>query len=197
MLLSSLLLGGCFLAYFPLLMLAPLQPLIMLGAKLAARYGPLLLLLVETNQQLPNECPTMIAMQPAEITEKTRLNGIEDQIVYEVENNKNLKAVILVESKIMTVEWLAEQIRTAFNNDCSIRAVFVNSKSYGKNKKLSLTTISKIKNAGVELCVTEGLAEKAVGENIIVKRIPVPANNLPFNNGAAYACLMSTVPATL
>jgi len=194
---ASLLLGGCFLAYFPLLMLAPLQPLIMLAAKLAARYGPLLLLLVETNQQLPNECPTMIAMQPAEITEKTKFNGIEDQIVYEVENNKNLKAVILVESKIMTVEWLAEQIRIAFNNDCSIRAVFVNSKSYGKNKKLSLTTISKLKNAGVELCVTEGLAEKAVDENIIVKRVPVPANNLSFNNGAAYACIMSTVPATL
>jgi len=194
---ASLLLGGCFLAYFPLLMLAPLQPLIMLAAKLAARYGPLLLLLVETNQQLPNECPTMIAMQPAEITNQTKLNGIENQIVYEVKNNKNLKAVILVESKIMTPEWLAEQIHRAFNNNCSIRAVFVNSKSYGKNKKLSFTTISKLKNAGIELGVTEGMAEKAVAENIIVRRIPVPGNDLSFNNGAAYACLMSTVPAAL
>jgi len=96
---AALLLGGCFLAYFPLLMLAPLQPLIMMAAKLAARYGPLLLLLVETNQQLPSECPTMIAMQPSEITEQTQLRGIENQIVYEVENNKNLKAVILAESK--------------------------------------------------------------------------------------------------
>jgi len=194
---TSLLLGGCFLAYFPLLMLAPLQPLIMLGAKLAARYGPLLLLLVETNQQLPNECPTMIAMQPAAITKQTKLNGIENQIVYEVDNNKNLKAVILVESKVMTPEWLIEQIRTAYDNNCTLRAVFVNSKFYGENKKLSLMTTEKLKEAGVKLCVTEGLAEKAVGRNVAVQKIQVPGNNVPFNNGAAYACLMSTVPASL
>ena len=194
---AALLLGGCFLAYFPLLMLAPLQPLIMMAAKLAARYGPLLLLLVETNQQLPNECPTMIAMQPAEITEQTRLRGIEEQIVYEVENNKNLKAVVLVESKIMTTEWLAEQIRLAYNNNCRIRAVFVNSKSYGGTKKLSFTTIAKLKNSGAQLCVTEGFAEKAVNENVVVQKITVNAIRLPDGQETAYACIMSTVPAML
>ena len=197
MLLASLLLGGCFLAYFPLLMLAPLQPLIMLGAKIAAKYGPLLLLLVETNQQLPGEYPTMIAMHPAEITRHTKLNGIEEQIVYEVEKNKNLKAIILVESKTMTTEWLAEQIRFAYLNGCSVRAVFVKSKSYGTDKKLSLTTIAKLKNAGVSLRVTEGLAEKAVGKNVVVQKIPVDTIGLPHNRGAAYACLMSAIPATL
>ncbi len=194
---AALLLGGCFLAYFPLLMLAPLQPLIMMAAKLAARYGPLLLLLVETNQQLPNECPTMIAMQPAEITEQTQLRGIENQIVYEVENNKNLKAVILAESNIMTPEWLAEQIRLAYNNNCRVRAVFVNSKSYGDTKRLSFTTIAKLKSSGVQLCVTEGFAEKTVNENVVVQKIPVRSISLPDGQRTAYACLMSAVPAML
>jgi len=197
MLSVALLLGGCFLAYFPLLMLAPLQPFIMLAAKLAAKYGPMLLLLVETNQQLPGEHPTMIAMQPAEITQQTKLNGIEEQIVYEVEKNKNLKAVIIVESKTMTPEWIAEQIRLAYLNGCSVRAVFVNSKSYGTDKKLSLNTITKLKNAGVSLRVTEGLAEKAVGKNVVVQKVSVNSISLPNGQGAAYACLMSTVPAML
>lgn len=197
MLTTALLLSGCFLAYIPLLMIAPLQPFIMLAAKLAARYGPLLLLLVETNPQLPNECPTMIAMQPAAITQETKLRGIDEQIVYEAENNKNLKTVILVESKIMTPRWLAEQIRFAYNNKCRVRAVFVDSKSYGTGKKLSLTTIAKLKNAGISLHVTEGFAEKAVCKNVVVQKIPVNTIALPHNQGAAYACLMSTVPATL
>ncbi|RLD10514.1 MAG: hypothetical protein DRI44_05885 [Chlamydiae bacterium] len=192
---TALLLGGCFMAYLPLLMLAPLQPFIMLAAKLAARYGPLLLLLVETNQQLPGKCPTMIAMQPSSITHQMKLKDIEEQIAYEVENNKNLKEVVLVESRTMTPFWIAEQIHQAYINGCSIRAVFVNSKSYGKNKKLSLHTIEKMKNAGVQLCVTEGLAEKTVGKNVVVQKIPVDSFG-SFNNGAAYACIMSTVPAT-
>jgi len=73
----------------------------------------------------------------------------------------------------------------------------VNSKSYGDTKKISFTTIAKLKNSGVQLCVTEGFAEKAVNENVAVQKIPVRSISLPDGQRTAYACLMSTVPAML
>ncbi len=187
-LLAPLALSGCFLFYFPLLMLAPFQPFIMIAAKVAARYGPLLLLLVETNQPLPNQAPTMIAMQPAAITEETKLSSLEDQIVFEANNNKNLKAIIVVETDKITPEWLAEQIRIAYNNKASLRAVFVNSKDV---KTISFQTVAKLKNKKINLCVTEGAAEKIIPENVCVQKIPFYNIKLPCGEQAALACLMS------
>ena len=178
-------------------MLAPLQPVIMMAAKIAARYGPLLLLLVETNQPLPNESQTMIAMQPPEISEKTKLPNIEDQLIYEAENNNNLKSIIIVEINKISPEWLAEQIKQARKNKLSVRVVFVNSKKYGSSKKLSLNTIAKLKKNNVEIYVTEGLAEKSVNKNFITKIIHFNNLKLPCGKQAAYACLMSATPVIL
>lgn len=194
---AALFLSGCFLLYFPLLMLAPLQPFIMMAAKIAARYGPLLLLLVETNQPLPNQSQTMIAMQPAEINENTKLPGIEDQLIYEAENNKNLKSVIIVEINKISPEWLAEQIAEARRNNLSLRAVFVNSKKYGSSRKLSLNTISVLRNKNINICVTEGFAEKSVNKNFISKIIRFNNIKLPSGEQTAYACLMSAAPINL
>ena len=194
---ASLLLGGCFLFYFPLVILAPFQPILILVARVVARYGPILLMLVETTPQLPGEPPTMIAMQPAAITRQTKLPDLEEQIIYELYNNKELKSIMLVEGNAMTPEWLEEQVRLAYDHGCRVRAVFVDSRKFGSGRKLSRKTVEAFKNTGVSLKVTEGLAESVVDVMTVAERVPIGPRQAPPEYGAAYACLMSAVPAAL
>ena len=190
-----LLFSGCALFYLPLLILAPFQPFIILAAKAAARYGPILLMLVEADPQLPGQAPTMIAMQPATLTRETKLVGLEDQLAYEATHNTGIRSIILVESKAITPEWLADLAGQARADGCRLRAVFVDSRAFTSGRQLSSETLDVLNKAGISLRVTEGLAETIVNENAVAERLPI--RRRVNENEAAYACLMSAVPAAL
>jgi hypothetical protein len=150
---TVLLLNGCALIYLPALILAPLQPFIITAVRLAARYGPMLLLLAETDSNLPGNPKNpemMIAMSP-ENPDTAKLASLETQLATEIANNKKLKYVTIVDVNSMTPEWLAEQIKIAHKKGCKLRAVFVDSRSFSKAQILSKNIVADLDNKKIGL----------------------------------------------
>ena len=150
---TILLLNGCALIYIPALILAPLQPFLITAVRLAARYGPMLLLLAETDTNLPENPKNpemMIAMSP-ENPDTAKLASLETQLATEIANNKKLKYVTIVDVNSMTPEWLAEQIKIAHKNGCKLRAVFVDSRTFSKTQILSKNIIADLENKKIEI----------------------------------------------
>ncbi len=150
---TVLLLNGCALIYLPALILAPLQPFIITAVRLAARYGPMMLLLAETDNNLPENPKNpemMIAMSP-ENPDTAKLASLETQLATEIANNKKLKYVTIVDVNSMTPEWLAEQIKKAHNNGCKLRAVFVDSRTFSKTPILSKNIVADLENKKIPL----------------------------------------------
>jgi len=150
---TVLLLNGCALIYLPALILAPLQPFIITAVRLAARYGPMMLLLAETDNNLPENPKNpemMIAMSP-ENPDTAKLASLETQLATEIANNKKLKYVTIVDVNSMTPEWLAEQIKKAHKNGCKLRAVFVDSRTFSKTPILSKNIIADLDNKKIGL----------------------------------------------
>ena len=149
---TILLLNGCALIYIPALILAPLQPLIITAVRLAARYGPMLLLLAETDNNLSQNPEMMIAMSPQN-PDSAKLATLENQLATEIANNKKLKYVTIADVNSMSPEWLAEQIKKAHKNGCKLRAVFVDSRTFSKTPILSKNIVTDLENKKIELAV--------------------------------------------
>lgn len=157
-------LNGCALLYFPLLLFVPLQPIIMMAAKVAARYGPILLmLLVETDPQYPGMPETMIAVQPAYITPQTQLEDLESRLLYEIAHEPNLVSVAMVDIESITEEWLHQQLADAMHRRCSIRLVFVDSRKFEQGKQLSEHTQIILADAGIPILTSGKLANRVAG----------------------------------
>ncbi len=157
------LMNGCALLYFPMLILVPFQPILMIAAKIAARYGPLLLLLVETDPALPGTPPTMIAVSPADANQCTELCLLDTRLAGELDSNPGLVSVALVESATMTEAWLERQVADAHAQGCQVRLVFVDSRKYRNGVALPDDLIRKINERGVSLLATHGLAYRVAG----------------------------------
>ncbi|GEM_PF-3229961 len=155
---AAFLLNGCALIYIPALILAPLQPFIITAVRLAARYGPMLLLLAETDTQLPGQPEMMIAMSP-ENPETAKLANLETQLATEIANNKNLKYVTIVDVNSITPEWLAAQIKQAHKNGCKLRAVFVDSRTYSKTPILSKNIVADLETKNIGLFTKKSTPE--------------------------------------
>ncbi len=150
---TILLLNGCALIYIPALILAPLQPFLITAVRLAARYGPMLLLLAETDNNLPGNPKNpemMIAMSPQN-PDTAKLASLENQLATEIANNKKLKYVTIADVNSMTPEWLAEQIKKAHKNGCKLRAVFVDSRTFSKTPILSKNIVNDLENKKIDL----------------------------------------------
>jgi len=128
-LLSTVMAGCSYFVYIPMLILVPFMPLIQLAIKVAARYGPLLLMLAEADPTAAHYSPGLIAATPADPLRAPALPALEQLLMAEVLSNHNLRAVTLVEAAALTPEWLDEQQRAAFARGLSLRIVFVNSHS--------------------------------------------------------------------
>jgi hypothetical protein len=146
---TLLLLNSCALLYVPALLLAPLQPFLITAVRLVARYGPMLLLLAETDTNLPGQPEMMIAMSPAN-PETAKLATLETQLATEIANNKKLKYVTIVDINSMTPEWLAEQIKQAHKNGCKLRAVFVDSRTFSEAPVLSKNIVADLENKNID-----------------------------------------------
>ncbi len=153
---TALLLNGCALLYIPALLLAPLQPFIITAVTVLARYGPMLLLLAETDTDLPGQPEMMIAMSP-ENPETAKLATLETQLATEIANNKKLKYVTIVDINSMTPEWLAEQIKQAHKKGCRLRAVFVDSRNFSKMPILPETIVADLETKNIELYKKQSL----------------------------------------
>jgi len=147
---TALLLNGCALLYLPALILAPLQPFIITAVRVLARYGPMLLLLAETDTNLPGQPEMMIAMSP-ENPETAKLATLETQLATEIANNKKLKYVTIVDINSMTEEWLAEQIKQAHKNGCKLRAVFVDSRTFSEMPILPENIVADLETKNIKL----------------------------------------------
>jgi|GEM_PF-5549332 len=128
-LLAAVMSGCSYFVYIPMLILVPFMPLIQLAIKVAARYGPLLLMLAEADPSGANYTPGMIAAGPANALRARALPALEQSLIAEVLSNHNLRAVTLVEAAALTPDWLDEQQRAARARGLSLRIVFVDSRA--------------------------------------------------------------------
>jgi hypothetical protein len=179
-------LNGCALLYFPLLLFVPLQPIIMTVAKVAAKFGPLLLMLVvEADPQLIGTPETLIAVQPAEFTSQTQLKDLESQLLYETAHTPGLVSASIVDVDSLSEKWLNEQLADAARNGCTIRLVLVDSRNYRTGKVLSEDTLIRLADSGVPIRTVGTLAGR-VGGACAQQRTPqAPASRICSN--AAYA----------
>jgi hypothetical protein len=185
-------LNGCALLYFPLLLFVPLQPIIMMAAKIAARYGPILLmLLVEADPQQTGMPETMIAVHPAHITPQTQLDDLESRLLYEVAHEPNLVSVAMVDIETMTEEWLRQQLADAAHRGCTVRLVFVDSRKFKQGRQLSENTRITLADAGIPVLTSGNLARRVAGNCGKPLDPGMPGNRQ--SDDAAYAMLAGAV----
>ncbi|MCX7846564.1 MAG: hypothetical protein N2595_00810 [bacterium] len=153
LLLATLLSSCSYLVYVPMLILVPFMPLIQLAVKLGARYGPLLLMLVEATPTNPHLTPGSIVAGPPDALRRCSLPTLEQQVLTELSSNQNLRAIVFVEIASLTPEWLDQQQRAAYARGLSLRIAFVDS----HQPSLSSTTRQLCAAAGIPLTGTPGL----------------------------------------
>jgi hypothetical protein len=181
-------LNGCALLYFPMLLFVPLQPVIMMIVKVAARYGPLfLMLLVEADPQLPGTPDTMLAVQPAQFTPQTQLDDLESRLLYETAHTPGLVSASIVESDIVTEKWLQQQLSTAADNGWQIRLVFVDSRKYRDGKQLSEAAQIRLADSGIPIRTAGPLAARVGGRCAREINSGLPGSRT--SSDAAYASL--------
>jgi hypothetical protein len=156
-------LSGCFLTYFPMLLLVPFMPLLKLAVHVAAKYGPLLLLLVEADPTVvPGEPQTMIAMRPAQAPHCAMVD-LETQLVQEVTCNPNVRRITLLEAERLTPEWLAAETDACAARGERLTVVFVDSRRFAEGSRWSPATDAALRDSGIELYAGEGLAHQVAG----------------------------------
>lgn len=159
-LLAAALAGCSYLVYIPMLILVPFMPLIQLAVKVAARYGPLLLMLAEADPTGANFTPGMIAAGPAHALRAGALPQLEQQLMAEVLSNQNLRAVTIVEAAVLSPAWLDEQQRAARARGLSLRIIFVDS----RHPALSDAARQACVDRGIALAGTPGLAASLIAD---------------------------------
>lgn len=183
-LLAAALAGCSYFVYIPMLILVPFMPLIQLAVKVAARYGPLLLMLAEADPSGAHFTPGMIAAGPANALRAGVLPPLEQQLMAEVLSNQNLRAVTLVEATALSPAWLDEQQRAAHARGLSLRIVFVDS----RNASLSHAAREACAAKNITLCGTPGLAASLAAG--------APAHqSSPYLCSAAHASIMAGAAA--
>jgi hypothetical protein len=163
----------------------------MMAAKVAARYGPILLmLLVEADPHHPGMTETMIAVHPAHITPQTQLDDLESRLIYEVAHEPNLVSVAMVDIESMNEEWLRRQLADAAQRGCTIRLVFVDSRKFTQGKQLSEHTQITLADAGIPILTAGKLARRVAGNCGKPLEPGVPNGQ---SDDAAYALLAGAV----
>ncbi len=156
--------AGCsYVAYIPLIILAPFMPLIQLAIKLGARYGPLLLMLVEADPMPQPQAPPGIVVEPRVIAEHTQLPDLEQQLLREATAAQQLRTVYILESTRLTPEWLEAQARRAQQQGLRVRMVFVDSRRFRDGAILTPGVAAALTNACADVRVTPGLAAQVAG----------------------------------
>jgi len=162
----ALLLAGCqYFIYVPLLIITPFMPIIQFAIAVAARYGPLLLMMMAENEPgtTPAAPPMMIAAEPAGALQATRLDDLETSIEAELASGSKLRAVGIVEIAKLSPQWLEEQARRAHRQNCSLRLVFVDSRRFARGETMTASTRAALAAAKVRLQASDGLARQAAG----------------------------------
>lgn len=185
-LLAALLAGCSYLIYIPMLIIVPFMPLIQLAVKLGARYGPLLLMLVEADPHGTHFSPGMIAAGPPHALRASALPTLEQQILTEVQSNEALRAIVLVEIAKLTPDWLEQQQYAARARGESLRIAFVDS----RNLTVSDHVRRACANAGIPLTGTPGLAQR------IASGTPFTCPQSPTASTAHAALLAALAHAT-
>ena len=184
-------LNGCFLLYLPILILVPFQPLLRLAVKLAVRYGPLLLLMAETDPQMAPGGGALIAVQPAAITERATANvcGIQAQLLGELSSNTSLRSIGIVEARRLSDAWFEQFMQDAAARGCRVRVVFVDSRMHAAGAPLPAALQARLAAADVPVIVTEGLAASVVGAGVATIPAAQATNSLLL-------CRRDTLPRT-
>lgn len=183
-LLAAALAGCSYFVYIPMLILVPFMPLIQLAVKVAARYGPLLLMLAEADPCGLNFTPGMIAAGPADALRAAALPQLEQQLMTEVLSNQNLRAVCLVEAATLSPAWLDEQQRAAHARGLALRIVFVDS----RHASLSHAARAACAARNIPLYGTPGLAASLAADALAHQ-------SSPYFCSAAHASLMAGAAA--
>jgi hypothetical protein len=175
--LAWLMCTGCtYLAYLPLLIFAPFIPLIQLAIKVAARYGPLLLMLAEADPAVTPGAPCMIAAEPRTLTSDMVLPELETVLQREAVQNDALRAVTLVDIARLTPEWIAAELQRAQRRGWRVRAVFVDSRAVTAGAGLTPATLAALTARGVQVRAGGAVAARVAGApaQVVSMLPPVP-----------------------
>ena len=194
-LLAAALTGCQYIVFIPLLIITPFMPLIQFAITMAARYGPMLLLLMADADQSasPTGPPTMIAAEPASAIEQTSLPDLEAQITNKLAVTRGLRAVSIVEAGRLTPAWLGEQCRLARAKGCTLRMVFVDSRRFASGDMLKPATRAALDAAGVRLQAGEGLAAHVAGEGAEILCLDAPQDIPDAGTAALMASLAGAI----
>jgi len=189
-------LAGCqALIYLPLLILAPIMPILQFAIKVAARYGPMLLMLMAEADQpaSPTGSPVMLAAEPASALTLPALPDLEMQITNKLATTRGLRSISIVEANRLTPAWLEEQCRLARAQGCQIRMVFVDSRRFAAGDVLQPGTRAALAAAGVRLQAGEGIARRVAGDGAELICLDPPKNLPDAGTAAVMASLAGTV----
>jgi len=175
--LAWLVCAGCtYLAYLPLLIFAPFIPLIQLALKVAARYGPMLLMLAEADPAVTPGAPSMIAAEPRTLTSAMVLPELETVLQREAAQNEALRAVTLVDIARLTPEWLEAEVQRAQRRGWRVRVIFVDSRAAAGGPGLTPATIAALAARGVQVRAGGAVAARVAGApaQVVSMNPPVP-----------------------
>ena len=175
--LAWLVCAGCtYLAYIPLLVFAPFIPLVQLAIKVAARYGPLLLMLAEADPAMTPGAPCMIAAEPRALTSGTVLPALETVLQREAAQNDALRAVTLVDIARLTPEWIEAEVQRAQRRGWRVRAIFVDSRAAAAGAGVTPATMAALAARGVQVRAGGAVAARVAGTpaQVVSMLPPVP-----------------------
>lgn len=171
--------AGCtYIAYIPLLLFAPFIPLLQLAIKVAARYGPMLLMLAEADPTVVPGAPAMIVAEPRTVPHAMVLPELDNVLQREAAQNTALRAVTVVDIAALTPEWLEAEVLRAQRRGWRVRVVFVDSRMAARAAALQPDTLAALAARGVTLRAGGVVATRVAGSqaHVISMSPPVPAH---------------------
>ncbi len=165
----SLFLSGCALLYFPILILTPFQPLLKLAAKVAARYGPILLMLiVEVPDTTHSDGLIYATYIPKQNSEYNVLN-LEQQLTEIACSSEKVVAVVLIDAENVDEQWLSQTLSIYDLPGYCAKGMLVDSRDVVSRGTISEEALSLLREQSIEIKPMPGRAAKVCNKPLRMK----------------------------
>lgn len=159
-----LLLSGCALLYIPILLITPFQPLIRLAARVAARYGPLLLMLVVEAPDVTPGAGLMYAGHTPQCYDEEHVPCIETYLASLGESREGgVVAIVVVDAERVDEAWLAHALMPYADGGYRVMGALVDSTDVMARGSIDSSVIQAVDTGDIALRVMPGRAAAVFG----------------------------------
>lgn len=154
----SLFLSGCALLYFPILLLTPFQPLLKLAAKVAARYGPILLMMIVEVPDATQSDGLMYATHIPKENGEYVVQTLEHQLNEIANSEEKVVAVVLIDAENVDEQWLAQTLSLYNVPGYCAKGILVDSRDAVSRGTISEEALALLQEKGIVMKPMPGRA---------------------------------------